>query len=134
MSVSRRHFVAGMAAVAASTRLVAQASATCPFHLSVINDEISPDFDHACYVAAHDFGLSYIEIRSLWHTTLAALSDDQIKDMMKILAKYKLKVTDLAVLCSRSIFLVRRSRKRAWKKTVSTRILSISNRMSCWTR
>jgi len=96
MSVSRRHFVAGMAAVAASTRLVAQASATCPFHLSVINDEISPDFDHACYVAAHDFGLSYIEIRSLWHTTLASLSGDQIKDMMKILAKYKLKVTDLA--------------------------------------
>ncbi len=96
MSVSRREFVAGMAAVAASTKLHAQASATCPFHLSVINDEISPDFEHACYVAAHDFGLSYIEIRSLWGTTLAALSDDQIKEMMTILAKYKLKVTDLA--------------------------------------
>jgi sugar phosphate isomerase/epimerase len=95
MAVSRRAFVAGAAAVAASTRLRAQGSASCPFHLSVINDEISPDFDHACYVASHDFGLSYIELRSLWNTTLASLSDDQIKDALKILAKYNLKVTDL---------------------------------------
>jgi L-ribulose-5-phosphate 3-epimerase len=96
MTISRREFVVGAAAVAASSKLVAQVSASCPFHLAVINDEISQDFDHACYVAAHDFGLSYIEIRSLWNTTLASLSDAQIQDMLKILSKYKLKVTDLA--------------------------------------
>ncbi len=37
-----------------------------PFRISVINDEISADFDHACYVVSHDFGLSWIELRSMW--------------------------------------------------------------------
>ena len=96
MSVSRREFVVGMAATAASTRLLAQQSQTCPFHLAVINDEISPDFDHACYVAAHDFGLSWIEIRTLWGKSLADASSDQVAEALKILAKYNLKVTDLA--------------------------------------
>jgi len=96
MAFTRREFVAGMTALAAATKIRAQAVGTCPFHLSVINDEISPDFDHACYVAAHDFGLGYIEIRTLWGTNLASLSSDQINDALKILAKYNLKVTDLA--------------------------------------
>ena len=29
-----------------------------PFKISVINDEISQDFDHVCYVISHDFGLA----------------------------------------------------------------------------
>ncbi|MGH9589554.1 MAG: sugar phosphate isomerase/epimerase family protein, partial [Terracidiphilus sp.] len=65
MSPSRREFVAGMGAVsalAAAPRL-ARALADCPFRLSVINDEISQDFDRACYVASHDFGLNWIELR-----------------------------------------------------------------------
>ena len=33
-------------------------TAVCPFRVAVINDEISQDFDHACSVAANDFGLS----------------------------------------------------------------------------
>jgi len=85
------------AAVAATTvsRTFAQSS-TCPFRLAVINDEISPDFDHACYVASHDFGLSWIEIRNLWGKALTSLSQDEITEAKKILAKYNLKVTDLA--------------------------------------
>ena len=38
-------------------REIRGASMSCPFRLSVINDEISADFDHACSVAANDFGL-----------------------------------------------------------------------------
>ena len=96
MSYTRREFVIGMAASAAATRMRAQSATACPFRLSVINDEISPDFDHACYVASHDFGLSWIELRSLWGTALTQLSDAQIADAKKSLAKYQLKVTDFA--------------------------------------
>ena len=69
---------------------------TCPFRLSVINDEISPDFDHACYVASHDFGLRWIELRSLWGKALSELSSSQLTEAIAILDKYSLRVTDLA--------------------------------------
>lgn len=95
MDVSRRGFIGGVVAAGAG-RTWAQTSCVSPFRLAVINDEISPDFDHACYVTAHDFGLSWIELRTLWGKTLASLSTDQIAEAKKILAKYKLKVTDLA--------------------------------------
>ena len=67
-----------------------------PFHVSVINDEISPDFDHVCSVVAHDFGLHWIELRSMWGKNIIDLSDDQIAEARKILAKHSLQVTDIA--------------------------------------
>jgi sugar phosphate isomerase/epimerase len=94
--INRREFTMGIAAAAASIKLAAQAAKNCPFRLAVINDEICPDFDHACYVASHDFGLEWIELRDLWGTTLTKLSAAQLSEAKKILAKYNLKVTDLA--------------------------------------
>lgn len=67
-----------------------------PFHISVINDEISPDFDHVCSVVSHDFGLNWIELRSMWGKNTMDLSDDQIAEAKRILAKYNLQVTDIA--------------------------------------
>jgi sugar phosphate isomerase/epimerase len=67
-----------------------------PFRISVINDEISPDFDHVCYVVSHDFGLSWIELRSMWGKNTMDLSQAQIDEAQKILAKYNLRVTDIA--------------------------------------
>jgi sugar phosphate isomerase/epimerase len=67
-----------------------------PFKIAVINDEISQDFDHACYVAAHDFGMEWIELRSMWDKNIAELSSAQVEEAQKILAKYKLQVTDIA--------------------------------------
>jgi len=46
-----------------------------PFRISVINDEVSPDFDHVCYVVSHDFGLSWIELRSMWGKSIVALNE-----------------------------------------------------------
>ena len=68
MSPSRREFIAGMGAagMVAAAPGVARALADCPYRLSVINDEVSQDFDHACYVASHDFGLNWIELRGMW--------------------------------------------------------------------
>ncbi|MGA9671253.1 MAG: sugar phosphate isomerase/epimerase family protein [Terracidiphilus sp.] len=67
-----------------------------PFKVSVINDEISPDFDHACFVASHEFGMSWIEIRSMWGKNVMALNDAEIGESKRILAKYNLQVTDIA--------------------------------------
>jgi sugar phosphate isomerase/epimerase len=97
---SRRVFIGGggIAAAACAARPLfgmAEASAS-PFRISVINDEISQDFDHACYVVAHDFGLSWIELRSMWDKNVTALSAPQIDEANKILARYSLRVTDIA--------------------------------------
>jgi sugar phosphate isomerase/epimerase len=72
------------------------ARASCPFRVAVINDEISQDFDHACYVAAHDFGLQWIELRGMWKKNLTELDTAEIKQALDILEKYKLRVTDIA--------------------------------------
>lgn len=90
--------IASTAALAFPKLLAAQAkkvAASCPFHLSVINDEISPDLDHAAHIAANEFGLQYIELRSINGKGLHTLSADELAEAKKILAKYSLKVTDV---------------------------------------
>ena len=67
-----------------------------PFKIAVINDEISQDLDHTCYVASHDFGMRWIELRSMWGKNVTELSASQIDDAQKILKKYNLQVTDIA--------------------------------------
>jgi len=95
--MNRRSFLFSAAAVAAASPLRGWADRLhSPFRVSVINDEISQDFDHACSVAANDFGMSWIEIRGMWGKNATDLSDGQIADAKKILAKYNLRVTDIA--------------------------------------
>lgn len=97
---SRRSFVLG--AVAAGAGLGTQSipgwsqSLQSPFRIAVINDEISADFDHACYVAAHDFGMRWIELRAMWNKNVTELTTAEIAESKKILAKYNLEVTDIA--------------------------------------
>lgn len=93
---SRRNFLGGVAAAAASTHLSSAQASSSPFRVSVINDEISQDFDHVCSVVRHDFGLNWIELRSMWGKNVMDLSDDQVAEARKILAKYNLQVTDIA--------------------------------------
>src|SRR5277367_7091036 len=95
--ISRRLFVGGAAAAVASLSLPIRAwAAASPFKIAVISDEISQDFDHACSVIANDFGLHYVELREMWGKNLQASSDAEIAEAKKILAKYKLQVTDIA--------------------------------------
>jgi sugar phosphate isomerase/epimerase len=75
--------------------MMSQASRS-PFKIAVINDEISPDFDHVCHVVSEEFGLKWIELRTIWDKNLVDLSSDQIGEARKILAKYHLQVTDIA--------------------------------------
>jgi sugar phosphate isomerase/epimerase len=69
---------------------------TCSFKLAVINDEITPDFEKACQIVSRDFGLSWIELRSMWNKNITVLSDKEVDDARKLLAEYKLQVTDIA--------------------------------------
>src|ERR1700761_1336955 len=98
--VSRRNFLAG-AGIPAATCAVRPlfglpTAADSPFKISVISDEISQDFDHACSVIANDFGLHWVEIREMWGKNLQVSTDAEIAEAKKILAKYKLQVTDIA--------------------------------------
>ena len=97
---SRRRFIAAtgsaVAAIAARPLLGGAAASHSAFKIAVINDEISQDLDHACYVASHDFGMNWIELRSMWGKNVIDLDAAQIGDANKILDKYKLQVTDIA--------------------------------------
>ena len=95
--LSRRDFAVGGAAslamLAAPFRAAASVSS---FKVAVISDEISGDFDHACFVIAKDFGLHFVELRQIWGKNLQSVSDAQIAEAQKILARYSLQVTDIA--------------------------------------
>src|SRR5580698_6969980 len=96
MHIPRRSFLAGLATTCATTQFLRAASAACPFRVAVINDEISQDFDHVCSVVAHDFGLQWIELRSMWGKNVTDLPDADLERAKVILAKYNLRVTDIA--------------------------------------
>jgi sugar phosphate isomerase/epimerase len=96
-TLSRRQFAAGLGFTAASLSLPMRARAAgLSLRVGVISDEISQDFDHACYVIAKDFGLHLVELRELWGKNLQAISGDQIAEAQKIIAKYGLQVTDIS--------------------------------------
>src|SRR5277367_1285818 len=109
MGYTRRTVLAGMGlagleammpplvkkAVASSPAEVADAG-SCPFRLAVINDEITQDFEKACQIVSGDFGLRWIELRSMWSKNVTELNAKQIEDVRKILVDHKLQVTDIA--------------------------------------
>jgi len=95
--VSRRAFLAEMGAVASlAGKGFSGARMTSPFRISVINDEISQDFERACDVAAHEFGMEWIELRGMWNKNIVNLDAKETADAQKILTRYKLHVTDIA--------------------------------------
>lgn len=106
--ITRRDFVVGAGALVAltgvCTRLPSILSATekatvarlkSPFRVAVITDEISQDFDHACFVAAREFGMEWVEIRGLWNKNLMDLTSAEIAQAQRILKQYQLRVTDI---------------------------------------
>ena len=94
---SRRQFAGLSVATAASALLPLRAWAGgSKFKIGVISDEVSEDFDHACYVINKQFGLHWVELREIWGKNLQAVSDEEIARAQKILAKYDLQVTDIS--------------------------------------
>ena len=104
IQLARREFLAGMVALTAANAAsrVAPASrffpanASSPFRVSVINDEISQDFGHVCEVVSKEFGMGWIELRSMWKKNILKLDDKEVAEARSILEKFQLKVTDIA--------------------------------------
>src|SRR5712692_10896186 len=111
--LSRREFIAGLGVLTAANKLSAtpfQSSSTpssssmsapvrlpkSPFKIAVINDEISQDFGHACEVASQQFGMEWMELRSMWNKNVANLDANEIAEAQRILKKNNLRVTDIA--------------------------------------
>jgi L-ribulose-5-phosphate 3-epimerase len=88
--------MAAMTAVQAASPLLSSGQSTSPFRVAVINDEISQDFDRACFVAAREFGMHWIELRGMWKKNIVNLDEKEVAEARRILDRYKLKVTDIA--------------------------------------
>jgi L-ribulose-5-phosphate 3-epimerase len=67
-----------------------------PFRIAVINDELGQDFGRACEVASREFGMEWIELRSMWNKNILSLDASEVAEARRILEKYKLRVTDIA--------------------------------------
>lgn len=67
-----------------------------PFRISVINDEISQDFERACEVASRQFGMNWIELRGMWNKNVLNLDTHEVAEARRILETYNLQVTDIA--------------------------------------
>lgn len=95
MGRTRREFIAGcsVAALSSGSALGAQ---KLPFHLSVITDEISQDFERACAVASREFGLQSVELRAMHDKNVISWDSGDIADVLKILARYRLTVSQVA--------------------------------------
>jgi L-ribulose-5-phosphate 3-epimerase len=61
----------------------------------ILTDEVSDDFATAVAWAA-EHGLGYVEIRSLWGSNVIALTEDQIRVVEELLARYSLRVSGIA--------------------------------------
>src|SRR5579863_7493156 len=87
----------GMLAAPHLNRLsLPEAKLDCVFKLSVITDEITQDFGRAVEVAAKEFGVGFVEIRGLWEKNIVNLDEKEVTEVQRLLAKYDLKVTDIA--------------------------------------
>lgn len=100
---SRRSFLAGAGALVAvgsvpgsATEKASGTRLRSPFRVAVITDEITQDFDHACAIAANEFGMEWVEIRELWNKNIIKLTAPEIAEAKRILNRYHLRVTDIA--------------------------------------
>jgi L-ribulose-5-phosphate 3-epimerase len=102
-SPSRREFLTalgGTVSVSLTPALSALAFPFPPLHsrfkLSVITDEITQDLGHALEIASQEFGLGFVELRTLWNKNIINLDQKEIAEVQKLLRKYSLQVTDIA--------------------------------------
>jgi L-ribulose-5-phosphate 3-epimerase len=94
--ISRRTVLAGLGAAAAARLTVLQAAAAAGLSLSILTDEISQDFGHACEVASRDFGMGLVDLREADGKNLMTWDAARIADVRKVLERYRLRVACLA--------------------------------------
>lgn len=100
---SRRNFLAALGGVAGFSllspgqiRACALAAIASRFKLSVITDEITQDLGHALEIASGEFGLGYVELRTMWNKNVINLDEKETAEVRRLLEKHGLQVTDIA--------------------------------------
>jgi len=100
---SRRHFLAALGGAVAASILRGSRSGAAPlppmsgrFKLSIITDEIAQDFGHALEIASKEFGLGYVELRTMWNKNVINLDERETAEVRRLLEKAGLQVTDIA--------------------------------------
>src|SRR2546425_12747374 len=96
---SRRQFVTslGVAAMGSALPLGRFANALAASSaISVLTDEISQDFGHACEVASREFGLGYVELRAMHGKNIMNWDANDVAEVKKVLDKFGLKVSEMA--------------------------------------
>jgi sugar phosphate isomerase/epimerase len=66
------------------------------FHLSILTDEISQDFGHACEVASRDFGMGFVDLREAGGKNVMNWDAAQIADVKRALDRFNLRVACIA--------------------------------------
>jgi len=92
--VTRRTFLATLGATAVIPPGLR--AATPAFNLSVLTDEISQDFGHACEVASREFGMGQVDLREVGGKNLMKWDAAQIAEVQRVLERFKLRVACLA--------------------------------------
>jgi sugar phosphate isomerase/epimerase len=108
-TLTRRKFIAGAGGMVATAGVAAIPSSALfqrseaaapqwksPFRVAVITDEITQDFDKACFIASREFGMQWVEVRELWNKNLMNLTSAEVAEAQRTLKKYQLRVTDIA--------------------------------------
>ena len=102
-SPSRRRFLThlgGAAAISLASYENGQASffraPNSRFKLSIITDEISQDLGQALEIASKEFGMGFVELRTLWNKNIINLDQKETAEAQGLLRKYSLQVTDIA--------------------------------------
>ena len=94
--ISRRAVLAGLGAAAATQIQWLRAASTMPFNLSILTDEISQDFAHACDVASREFGLGLVDLREAGGKNIMKWDAAQIAEVRQVLDRFKLRVACIA--------------------------------------
>ena len=92
--ISRRTFLATLGATAVMPPGLRAAMPA--FNLSVLTDEISQDFAHACEVASQAFGMRYVDLREADRKNLMKWDAAQVADVRRVLERFQLRVACLA--------------------------------------
>jgi len=100
---SRRNFLTALGG-AGAVSLICRASTSGfpfpasrgPFKLSIISDEISQDLGHALEIASQEFGLGFVELRTMWNKNIINLDEKEIAETQRLLHKHAVRVTDIA--------------------------------------
>ena len=92
--MNRRTFLAALGATAAIPPHLRAAMAA--FNVSVLTDEISQDFGHACEVASKEFGMGFVDLREAGGKNLMKWDAAQVADVQRVLERFKLRVACLA--------------------------------------